>query len=202
MTLPLVHAVLGVLLLVSGGLAAASRKRRDSRHRLYGTLYVGLLIITLTTGMWAGARSPGTSLFEVMTPPTLAMGMVGYTAARRKQPMFGKPWRYWHILGMGGSYIGVVTATAFQVIPRMVDVGAAGRATLWLLPTAVGVLMMNRAVHRWCPGDARRESPTGGGGTAQTYESAGAGGTRSIGRISGPPSGTGTSPSRAKPNRW
>lgn len=140
-----VHAVGGTLLLVLGVTAAvAPKRRRRSPHVTAGTVYVGILVVTLVTGMVVGLRNPGVTLFEVATPPTLVMGLAGWAAARYRP----RDWLAKHIAGVGGSLIGVVTAAGFQVVPRVVELDVAVATALWVVPTTVGSLLIRRAVVR------------------------------------------------------
>lgn len=153
MSLVLVHSLAGTLLLVAGVAASVSpKRRRRSPHRVLGLGYVGLLVLVLPSGLAIGMTNPGLTLFEIATPPTLAMGLAGWWAGRARPIRFlGQPWRVWHIAGMGGSLIGVVTATAFQVVPRVLDLGAGGTVALWVVPTVVGSVLIGRAQARWSP---------------------------------------------------
>lgn len=121
-----------------------------------------LLLVTLTSGMVIGAQRPGISFFEAATPPTLGFGILGYVAVKRKPHWFGAPWIVWHIVGQGGSYIGVVTAFGFQVVPRLIDPTPLVITALWALPTIVGSTLIARTKRRWAaryePVDRRRAS--------------------------------------------
>ncbi len=137
-TLLIVHASLGLLLLGLGGVALAGRKSRRARHPLVGTAYFWLLTSVLASAMLLGQRHAGWSLFEIMTPPTFALGLTGYLMARLRPT----GWLRWHISGMAGSYIGVVTAFGFQLVPR------AWFVYWWILPTVVGTALIVRAQRR------------------------------------------------------
>jgi hypothetical protein len=161
-----VHATLGTLLVVAGVAASLTpKRRRRSPHRRIGRLYVGLLVVVLPTGMVIGAADPAITLFEVATPPTLAMGLGGWWAGRARPRRFlGQPWRVWHIAGMGGSLIGVITATAFQLVPRIVAMDPVTTTAVWLVPTLVGSVLISRATARWtAPPRAPAEAAVGGG---------------------------------------
>ena len=137
-TLLIVHASLGVVLLVLGGVALAGRKSKRARHPLVGTVYFWLLTSVLASAMVLGQRHAGWSMFEIMTPPTFALGLIGYLMGRLRPT----GWLRWHIGGMAGSYIGVVTAFGFQLVPR------AFYPYWWILPTVVGTLLIARAQRR------------------------------------------------------
>ncbi len=142
------HAGAGVALLVVGFLALAAPKQARSRHPRLGQLYVVLLALTLGSGMAVGATDPALSVFEIVTPPTFALGVLGFVAARLRRPIAGRPWVAFHIAGMAGSYIGVVTATLFQVVPRFLPMSPALAVALGVLPSVVGTLLIRRAIAR------------------------------------------------------
>lgn len=116
-TVAVMHAGLGMVVLVAGGLAMGVRKRRGW-HTWLGELYHwGWLALTITA-LVAGASRPGLSLFEVITPPAYGAALLGYVAAKRRR-WFGARWRYWHVQGTVVSYIAVVVALGTQVWPRL-----------------------------------------------------------------------------------
>lgn len=144
------HAIGGAVLLSLGVAATLAPKRRQrSPHRRIGQSYLVLLVGVLTSGMVIGARHPGLSLFEVATPPTLLLGLTGFAAARGPlRRRLGGAWKAWHIAGMGGSLIGVVTATGFQVVPRLAGTHPVTMTLLWVAPTVVGSVLIRRATAR------------------------------------------------------
>ena len=138
------HAVTATALLVTGFLVLRAPKRRRGRHGRLGDVYFWLLAVALGSAMVVGAREPALSPFEIATPPTFALGLGGYLLAKRRP----KGWLQWHIAGQGGSYIGVVTATMFQIVPRITPDSAVIYALIWALPTIVGSLLIARATAR------------------------------------------------------
>jgi hypothetical protein len=142
----LFHVSVGLVLLVLGLVAILGRKSRRARHPLIGTGYFAALVATLSTGLLIGSRHPGLTLFEVATPPTFALGLLGWVAGRLRSA----GWLRWHIVGMAGSYIGVVTAFGFQAVPRNLW------PVWWVLPTAMGSLLIARATRRLPGANARR----------------------------------------------
>lgn len=145
----IVHVPLGVALVVLGTAITLRPKTVLSGHPRLGTVYIGLLTVVLTTGMVIGASHPGVSAFEVATPPTLAAGWAGWWAARRSaRRWLGRSWREWHVRGMAGSFIGVVTATLFQTVGRVVPQTAVVVTVLFMLPTIVGSVIIARLDRR------------------------------------------------------
>ena len=138
------HAAVATTLLTTGLMVLLAPKRRRGRHGRLGDAYFWLLLVALGSGMVVGARDPALSPFEIATPPTFALGLGGYWLAKRRP----KGWLRWHIASQGGSYIGVVTATLFQIVPRITPESAVIYALIWALPTIVGTVLISRATAR------------------------------------------------------
>ena len=138
------HAVTATALLVTGLVVLSAPKRRKGRHGRAGDVYFWLLAVALGSGMVVGARHAELSPFEIATPPTFALGLLGYVMVKRRP----SGWLPWHIAGQGGSYIGVVTATLFQIVPRITPDSAVIYMLIWALPTIVGTVLISRATAR------------------------------------------------------
>jgi hypothetical protein len=148
-----VHGIVGTALLVAGFLALRAPKCRASGHGRFGNAYCALLITCLPLGLVIGSMHPGQSAFEIATWPTLAMGIVGWAAMRRRPRRFlGRPWIAAHVGGMGGSYIGVVTASVFQSLGRVRPDTTATAVAIFALPTVIGTPLILRAIARRLPG--------------------------------------------------
>ena len=130
-------------------------KRRRALHGRVGEAYFWVLVLSLGSALVIGSREPEVSFFEIATPPTVAFAVLGYVAAKRRKRWLGTPWIAWHIVGQGGSYIGVVTASAFQVIPRILEPTPLVRLAIWVIPTIVGTFLIVRAGTRWLPATSR-----------------------------------------------
>jgi len=145
-----VHVVSALLLWAALVAATTAPKQARSRHPRAGRVYVVLLTTTLVTGSAIGLSHPGITFFEIATPPTLALGLMGWWAARsRPDVVLGLPWLAWHVIGVVGSIIGVATASAFQIVPRLVDpTPALLSLALWVVPTVVGSAWISSRVTR------------------------------------------------------
>jgi hypothetical protein len=134
-------------------------KRRGARHGQLGNAYFALLATCLPLGLVIGSAHPGLSAFELATWPTLAMGIAGWAAMRRRPRKFvGRPWIVAHISGMGGSYVGVVTASAFQTFGRVGPDTTATAIAIFALPTLIGTPLIGATIRRRLP-RARRPAP-------------------------------------------
>ncbi|GIW09669.1 MAG: hypothetical protein KatS3mg061_0726 [Dehalococcoidia bacterium] len=116
------HTLAGLLLLALGLLTLPARKSRFSAHPRFGERYFWLLLLTTSSGLLVGLNHPRLSFFELVTPPTLLAGLVGYVLAKRRP----RGWLRWHIIAQSSSYIGVVTAFGsrssrayFRLIPSL-----------------------------------------------------------------------------------
>jgi hypothetical protein len=141
------HAVCGTAALVLGFTALTARKRRG-RHTRVGEAYVWTMLALLATGVGIGARDPALSPFEIAVFPTAVPLLIGYLAVKERKAWLGRPWVAWHIGGMGGSYIGVVTAGLFQIILRAAPPDTAVIVATFALPSIVGSWLIARATAR------------------------------------------------------
>ena len=163
------HAIVSVALVTLGLLALTARKSRQSPHPTLGEAYFWVLVVALGSGMVVGALTPGISVFEIATPPTLLLGLLGYLMVKRKpRRWLNKPWLHWHIFGQGGSYIGVVTATSFQTVPRALELAPpalrppAGLlvVALFAVPSIVGTYLIIRTQRKWARASATQRPLT------------------------------------------
>jgi hypothetical protein len=142
------HASIGVAVLLLGLTALTARKRRG-RHTRAGTVYFWIMVPLLVSGVVIGARHPGISPFEVAVIPTGVPLLLGYWAVRRRPRRFlGQPWLTWHISGMGGSFIGVVTAGGFQTVYRLLPDNPVMVTLMFALPSVVGSVLIARTIAR------------------------------------------------------
>ncbi len=151
------HVIVSCLLLLVGTVTVAVHKRKKSLHSMLGNVYFWLLTLSLPIGFLLGLiEHPGTfSAFQWATPPTYVMGLIGFLAVKRKpKSVLGKPWLYWHIFGQSNSFIGVVTATIFQTIPRIMPAFYVAHIlvmtiAIFALPAIIGTLLIVRTTARW-----------------------------------------------------
>ena len=139
-----VHVLLGLACTITGLIAMLSVKR-PGRHPLFGSIYFGCLTgVFVTASVLAAVRwSEDYHLF--------ILGALAYAAAYLGRRARRKRWGHWvklHITGMGMSY--VVLLTAFYVdngknLPLWRDLPP---IAFWLLPAAIGVPVIVRALWR------------------------------------------------------
>jgi len=141
-----IHVLLGLACVITGALAMLSPKR-TGRHPRYGTIYFWCLggIFVTASGLAIVRWAEDYHLFVLGTLAFVA-AYLGRRAKRRR-------WHNWvrlHITGMGSSY--VLLVIAFYVdngrqLPVWKDLP---HFTYWLLPIAIGVPLIVRAL-LWHP---------------------------------------------------
>jgi hypothetical protein len=139
------HIGAGLTAVFSGALAATARKR-PGRHPRAGRIYLYALGGTVTTAMvMATIRWRHDAHLAAIATIAAAMAWYGYRARRHRRP--GWPTR--HAIGMGGSYIGLLTAFYVDNGPFLPVWNRLPPWTFWLLPTTIGVPLIWLAVRRF-----------------------------------------------------
>ena len=90
------------------------------------------------------------------------LGGYGYRARRRRRP----GWPVQHAVGMGGSYIALLTAFYVDNGPFLPVWNRLPHLTYWLLPTVVGAPLTWLAIHRYRRRTTRRPVPSAPVGSA------------------------------------
>ena len=138
------HILVGIACVVAGLIAMLSLKRRG-RHSTFGTFYYWFLAVVVASAIWLSVVrwAENYHLFFLGTLSLIA-ATVGRTALRRR-------WHNWvglHIVGMGLSYI--VMLTAFYVdngknLPLWRELP---QWAFWVLPGVIGVPIIVYALLR------------------------------------------------------
>jgi hypothetical protein len=141
----LVHVPAGLVSVVTGAVAATSPKRRG-RHPRFGIAYLfGLAVVFVTaTGMSALRWTEDRHLFALGTMAFL-LASVGYLARRIR-------WRGWtsfHILGMGLSYVVLLTAFYVDNGPHLPVWDRLPALAYWTLPGLAGLPLLVRGLRRY-----------------------------------------------------
>jgi hypothetical protein len=138
------HVVAGLVCVIAGAIAMLSPKR-PGRHPTFGSIYFwGLFAVFASSCVLATMRWAEDYHLFVLGVLSFAAGWFGRAA--RKQ--LWKNWPRLHIIGLGMSYI--LLLTAFYVdngksLPVWRDLPP---ITYWLLPAAVGLPIMVHALMR------------------------------------------------------
>jgi uncharacterized membrane protein len=138
------HVLVGLVCVVTGAIAMLSPKR-SGRHPTFGTIYYWALVVVFVsaTGLSVVRWAEDYHLF--------ILGLLAFIAASLGRTARRQRWRGWvrlHITGMGLSYI--LLLTAFYVdngksLPLWKELPP---ISYWLLPAAVGVPLIIRALLR------------------------------------------------------
>jgi hypothetical protein len=137
-----VHILLGLACVAAGIVAMLSQKRRGT-HPRFGSIYFWCLagVFLSATGL-AAVRWPEDSHLFLLGALSFASAYLG-RRARRQQ------WRSWarlHVIGMGTSYIFLLTAFYVDNGPNLPLWKELPSIAFWLLPAAIGIPLIVRAL--------------------------------------------------------
>jgi hypothetical protein len=155
-----VHIAAALTCVVTGAVAALSPKR-PGRHPRLGTLYYRSLTVVVASAAWLAAlRWPQDAYLLVLGTLSLAVATLGRTARRRR---WG--WRRWrwiglHLTGMSASYILLLTAFYVDNGKHLPVWKSLPHVVYWLLPSAVGLPLVARALARYRGLATRRPTHT------------------------------------------
>jgi hypothetical protein len=138
------HVVAGMTCVASGAVAALSPKRRG-RHPVLGGVYfwaLGVVFVT-STGMSVLNWSEDAYLL-VLGTLAFASALLGRTARRQRWP----GWTTAHIIGMGASYVVLLTAFYVDNGPRLPLWKELPTIAFWIVPTLIGAPIIARALGR------------------------------------------------------
>lgn len=139
------HVVAGLLAVVVGLLAALADKR-SGRHPRSGRVYVcALVMAAVTASGLAVLRWPHDLHLLALGVTALALGLGGYAARVRRRP----GWARRHILGMGGSYVVLLTAFYVDNGPLLPGWQLLPTWMFWVLPAAVGAPLIAATLRRY-----------------------------------------------------
>ena len=139
------HILSGLTAVITGALAATARKR-PGRHPRAGRVYLWGLggIFTTATIMAAIRWHEDAHLFAVAVI-AFSLGLYGYRARRHHRP----GWPPHHAIGMGGSYIALLTGFYVDNGPFLPLWNRLPHLTYWLLPSLVGIPLIRVALRRF-----------------------------------------------------
>ncbi|MFD8130069.1 hypothetical protein [Streptomyces mirabilis] len=139
-----VHVLAGMTAVVVGAGAALVRHKGRGLHTRFGGMYFGSICVVFATATAMAAMRPREDyhLF-LIGAVAFAAALTGRTARRR----------HWsgdmaHIVGMGGSYVAMLTAFYVDNGPQLPLWDRLPTLAYWLLPAAVGAPLTWRAVRR------------------------------------------------------
>ena len=139
------HVASGLTAVVAGALAATAKKRQG-RHPRAGHVYLCALAgIFTTASVMAAIRWHEDAHLLAIGAVALSLGLHGYRARRRHRP----GWPSHHAIGMGGSYVALLTGFYVDNGPFLPLWSQLPHWTYWSIPTVVGVPLIWIALRRF-----------------------------------------------------
>lgn len=140
----LVHIASGTICLLTGPVALLARKT-NGLHTVTGEVYhASYVLILITSVIMAILHWEQSAFLLYIAIFSYGLALFGYVARKRQRP----GWLGRHISGMGGSYIGVITAVLVVNGPNLPGLSALLPLLLWFLPTIVGSPLIGRTIAR------------------------------------------------------
>lgn len=139
-----VHVSAAITAVATGAAAALIRRKAGGRHAHLGRVYVGALGAAFASATALAAMHPAQDwhLF-LIGAAAITAAWIGRAARRRSWPGDTA-----HIVGMGGSYIALLTAFYVDNGPQLPLWDRLPALTYWLAPAAVGIPLTWRAARR------------------------------------------------------
>ena len=138
------HVLAGLVCVVTGAVAMLSTKR-PGRHPRFGTIYFWFLLAVFVSATALSAVRWAEN-YHLFVLGVLAFGAASLGRSARRQR-----WRGWvrlHILGMGVSYILLLTAFYVDNGPNLPLWRELPHWAFWVLPGAIGIPIVVRALLR------------------------------------------------------
>jgi hypothetical protein len=138
----IVHVAAGLTCVITGAVAASVRKR-PGLHPVVGNVYYWTLgVVFLSATVMAALRWPEDAYLFFIGAFAFACGTVGYQFRHHQW----RNWPYFHIPGMGLSYVALLTAFYVDNGPRLPVWNRLPHVLYWVLPSLVGVPLIVRAL--------------------------------------------------------
>jgi hypothetical protein len=140
-----VHIAGGLTAVVAGALAATARKQ-PGRHPRAGRVYLWAIgVVFATASVMASIRWAEDAHLLAIAIVAFTLAIYGYQARRRRPPR----WPTRHAIGMGGSYIALLTGFYVDNGPFLPLWNRLPHLTYWTLPAVVGVPLIALALRRF-----------------------------------------------------
>src|SRR5258708_7193114 len=140
-----VHIAAGLTAVVAGATAMLSPKRNGRHPKAGRTYYVALCAVCATAVGMAAMRWPEDAYLVVLGALSLAATSLAYLARHYR-------WQGWirlHILGMGTSYIVLMTAFYVDNGPRLPVWDRLPVLAFWIVPSLIGLPLVVSALVRY-----------------------------------------------------
>lgn len=146
------HVLAGTTSVVAATLAATARKR-PGRHPSAGKAYLwGIAVVFVTASVMAAIRWREDWHLFVVACVAAGLALFGWRVRVRHRP----GWARWHAIGMGGSFIALLTGFYVDNGPRLPVWKLLPHWMFWVLPSAVGIPLIWWALRRYRAGVSTR----------------------------------------------
>ena len=147
-----IHIAAAITCVIAGALAASARKRAG-RHPRAGLVYLyGLGFVAATAAIMAAIRLREDAPLLAIAIVAFGLGLFGWLARRRRRP----GWPVRHAVGMGGSYIALLTGFYVDNGPHLPLWDRLPHARYWVLPAGIGLPRIWWALRRFHAGLSTR----------------------------------------------
>jgi hypothetical protein len=136
-----IHVLAGLTAVVTGAVAALSRKGSPGHRRTGRCFYGAISTVFATATILAAMRWRQDYHLFIIGAVAFTAATVGYQHRRRR-----RPGDTGHILGMGVGYVAMLTAFYVDNGPHLPLWDRLPSLTFWFLPAAVGAPIIVRAV--------------------------------------------------------
>lgn len=143
----IIHILGGCICLLTGILAGLSKKQKG-KHTIFGEIYhASYAIVFLTAVIMAILHWKESSYLFYIAIFSYLLALIGYLAAKFKK----RSWLKKHIIGMMGSYIGIVTATLVVNVSKIPILNNLPTLLVWFLPTIIGTPIIVMVRRKYVP---------------------------------------------------
>jgi len=138
-----IHVAAGLTAVLTGAAAALTRKGSPRHIRAGRWFYRAITVVFVTATILAAMRWRQDYYLFLIGAVAFTAATIGYQHRRRH-----RPGDTGHIVGMGASYIAMLTAFYIDNGPHLPLWDRLPPLAFWLLPSAIGVPITGRAVLR------------------------------------------------------
>jgi hypothetical protein len=138
-----VHVLAGLTAVITGAIAALARKGSPRHIRAGRWYYRAITVLFATATVLAAMRWRQDYYLFIIGAVAFTTATIGYQHRRRH-----RPGDTGHIAGMGAAYIAMLTAFYVDNGPHLPLWNHLPTLAFWLLPSAIGVPIVARAVIR------------------------------------------------------
>ncbi|HZM79427.1 MAG TPA: hypothetical protein VFC19_27165 [Candidatus Limnocylindrales bacterium] len=150
------HVLAGLTAVFSGALAASARKR-PGRHPKAGRVYLwAITAVFVTATVMAMIRWREDWHLFVIAVVAGGLALWGWRSRLRA----GRGTVRWHAIGMGGSYIALLTGFYVDNGPQIPLWDRLPHWMYWVLPAAIGIPLISLALRRFRSGVSTRPRST------------------------------------------